>query len=120
LAISPGLILDKLVPDSELTIDSNPPINPKLLEAVRQAGKELPYVCKMITALFTGCTEGWCQFTSEFVCSGPIDILPDSLRHLLAIPATNDSNEGILGSEGMAARFHPNISTSNFSAHERL
>jgi hypothetical protein len=54
LAISPGLFLDRLVPDSELTIDGNPPINPGLLEAVRQAGKELPYVREMTTALFTG------------------------------------------------------------------
>ncbi|KAJ7301477.1 hypothetical protein DFH08DRAFT_724262 [Mycena albidolilacea] len=120
LAISPGLILDKLVPDSELTIDSSPPVNPGLLEAVCQAGKELPYVYEMITALFTGCAEGWRQFTSEFVCGGPIDTLPDSLQHLVAIPATNDSNEGILGSMHVAARFHPNISTSNFSTRKWL
>ncbi|KAF8157449.1 hypothetical protein K438DRAFT_1777256 [Mycena galopus ATCC 62051] len=116
----PGLIFDQSVPDSELTIDGNPPINPGLLEAVRQAEKELPYAREMITALFKGCAEGWCQFTSEFVRGGPIDTLPGSLRHLVAISGTNDSNEGILGSIHVAARFHPNISTSNFSARKRV
>jgi hypothetical protein len=72
----------------------------------------------MITTLFKGCAQGWCQFTSEFVRGGPIDNLRDSLWRLVAIPATNDANEGILGSIRVAARFHPNISTSNFSARE--
>jgi hypothetical protein len=32
----------------------------------------------------------------------------------------NAVNEGISGSMRVAARFHPNISTSNFSARERV
>jgi hypothetical protein len=120
LAVCPGLIFDHSLPDSELTLDGNSVISPGLLDAVRQADGELPYLREMITALFKGCAQGWCQFTSEFVRGGPIDNLPDSLRRLVAIPATNDANEGILGSMRVAARFHPNISTTNFSARERV
>ncbi|KAF8164441.1 hypothetical protein K438DRAFT_1442334, partial [Mycena galopus ATCC 62051] len=83
---------------------------PGLLHAIHQAEKELPYVREMVTA----------QFTSKFVRSGPIDKLPDSLQRLVAIPAKNDVNEGILGSMRLAARFHPSISTSNFSVHEQI
>ncbi|KAF7343808.1 hypothetical protein MSAN_01963900 [Mycena sanguinolenta] len=105
---------------SELTIDGSPLLNHGLLEAICQAEKELPYVCEMVTALFKGCAEGWCQFTSEFVHGGPIDTLPESLQHLVAVSATNDPNEGILGTMRIAAHFHPNISTSNFSARKRV
>jgi hypothetical protein len=87
---------------------------------VCQAERELPYVREMITMQFKGCAQGWCQFMSEFVCEGPINNLPDSLQRLVAIPAINNVNEGILGLMRIATRFHPNISTSNFSAHERV
>ncbi|KAJ7362786.1 hypothetical protein DFH08DRAFT_799807 [Mycena albidolilacea] len=120
LAVCPGLIFDHSLLDSELTLDGNSVISPGLLDAVRQADGELPYLREIITTLFKGCAQSWCQFTSELVCRGPINNLPDSLWRLVGISATNDANEGSLGSMHVAACFHPNISMINFSMCKRV
>ena len=74
----------------------------------------------MISSMFSGCMDGWYQFTKEFVPGGPINQLTVEQRSRMFIPATNDANEGALGSWRVNARFHPNGMASGFSNKTRI
>ncbi|KAJ7573916.1 hypothetical protein C8J56DRAFT_713959, partial [Mycena floridula] len=52
----------------------------------------------MILAMFAGAAEGWKIFTNEFIPGGAFNRIPTTVQKTLFIPATNDANEGGLGS----------------------
>ena len=58
----------------------------------------LPYLEELLIAFFTGTDETWTRFTSEFASNGLIDGATTEERDLAWMPATNDENEGALGS----------------------
>ena len=58
----------------------------------------LPYLKELLIANFTGADETWTCFTSEFSPGGLIDAATTEERNLAWMPATNDENEGALGS----------------------
>ncbi len=59
---------------------------------------DLPYLEELLIAFFTGVEETWTHFTSEFALGGLIDTATAEEQDLAWIPATNDENEGALGS----------------------
>jgi hypothetical protein len=58
----------------------------------------LPHLEDLLVAFFTGADETWTRFTSEFAPGGLIDAATTEERDLAWMPATNDENEGALGS----------------------
>lgn len=91
-----------------------------LIMTIQILASELPDLELMISAMFSGCMDGWFQFTKEFIPGGPIDQLTYEQRLRMFIPATNDASEGALGSWCVKAQFHPNGMASGFSNKIRL
>ncbi|KAF8156818.1 hypothetical protein B0H34DRAFT_617022, partial [Crassisporium funariophilum] len=122
IAANPRLLLDpdKLFPDfSTRTLNGRPWHDRALVMAVRTLQCELPDLEMSISAMFAGCAKGWQQFTKEFAPGGPIDSLTPEQRRRMFIPATNDHNEGGLGSTRIYTRSHPNGTAAGFSNKAR-
>ena len=124
IAENPRLLLDlDPVTDgdfSKITLDGKPWMDGMLIMSIQILASELPDLELMISAMFSGCMDGWHQFTKEFIPGGPIDQLTVEQRLRMFIPATNDASEGALGSWRVNARFHPNGTASGFSNKTRL
>ncbi len=59
---------------------------------------DLPYLEELLIAFFTGGDETWTCFTSEFAPGSLSDAATPEELDLAWMPATNDENEGVLGS----------------------
>ena len=66
-------------------------------------------------AFFTGADETWTRFTSEFVPGGLIDAATTEERNLAWMPATNDENEGALGSFRKLIRQQPQLTMQGYN-----
>ncbi|KAF7371797.1 hypothetical protein MVEN_00036400 [Mycena venus] len=89
IAAFPWKILDPTTPLTELTIDGQP------------------------------AEEGWIRFTPEFRIGGTFDRLTPAQRANMWIPATNDRNEGMLGTGRNWFKYKPNSTAQSFSNHTR-
>ena len=65
----------------------------------------LPHLKDLLVQFFKDACETWKRFTTEFTPGGVIDEATDLQKELAWIPATNDVNEGILGSYRQFASF---------------
>ncbi|TRM64537.1 hypothetical protein BD626DRAFT_629463 [Schizophyllum amplum] len=103
------------------TLDGKPVRNrrfiAKCLQAFEWTGDE---VLEVVSAMFRGAAKGWRRFTPEFAPDGPIDRLTPFQRSVLYIPATNDHNEGALGTLRLFLRANPCSTTATFNANERM
>ncbi|KAF7367729.1 hypothetical protein MSAN_00836800 [Mycena sanguinolenta] len=90
-----------------------------LIHCIREIVPELPNLARVVSAMFTGCAAGWTQFTPEFHVGGTFDQLTPEQREILFIDATNDVNEGMLGSYRVHTRYHPNSTAHSFSNQTR-
>ena len=122
IAANPRLLLDTIVDGDflKITLDGKPWMDEMLVMSIQILASELPDLELMISSMFSGCMDGWYQFTKEFLLDGPIDQLTNEQRSRMFIPATNDASEGALGSWRVNARFHPNGSASGFSNKTRV
>ncbi|KAF8160043.1 hypothetical protein B0H34DRAFT_629894, partial [Crassisporium funariophilum] len=122
IAENPRMLLDAVANGnfSKTTLDGEPWRNEMLIMSIQILASELPDLELMISAMFSGCADGWRQFTQEFVPGGPIDQLTPEQRSQMFIPATNNSNKGALGSWRVNARFHPNGAAAGFSNKARV
>ncbi|KAF8152946.1 hypothetical protein B0H34DRAFT_677180 [Crassisporium funariophilum] len=120
IAENPRLLLDENISASEITLDGKPWMDKMLLISICILASEIPDLELMISAMFSGCADGWRQFTQEFVPGGPFDRLTAEQRSRIFIPATNNPNEGALGSWRVNTRFHPNGTASGFSNKARM
>src|SRR5258708_1560848 len=68
---------------------------------------EFPHLSNVLVRFFGGAVENWRHFTTEFTPGGVTDAATDILKELAWMPATNDVNEGILGSYCQFSRFNP-------------
>ncbi|KAJ7101157.1 hypothetical protein C8R44DRAFT_641506, partial [Mycena epipterygia] len=119
ISANPHTLLDPTSAPDKLTIDGLPFRDHFLLTSIRQLIRELPNPFLIISAMFAGCKTGWIQFTPEFHIGGTFDSLTPEQRAILFIPATNDSNEGMLGSYRVHMRYHPNSTARSFSNQAR-
>ncbi|KAF7372118.1 hypothetical protein MVEN_00070600 [Mycena venus] len=116
LASNPHIILDPTTSLELLTINGRPFMNNFLFAMVDQLRPRLPHLFLVISTMFSGCETGWIQFTPEFHVGGTFDRLTPLQRSLLLlIPATNDRNEGMLGSYWQHMKHHPNSTAQSFS-----
>jgi hypothetical protein len=122
IAINPFLLLsrDGNVDFSKTTLDGKPWSHPIAVMAIQVMALELPDLEAAISDIFLGAADGWRQFTQEFTPGGPFDLLTDEQRSRLFIPATNDANEGALGSWRVWRRYHPSSTATSFSNKTRL
>lgn len=119
IAANPDLLLDPSFPLSQATLDGKPFLDNGVMIAARKHAETCPHIRKTIKDFFSGAAIGWEVFTSEFVKGGPLDSLTAEQRSMLYLPATNDHNEGGLGSWRVHARYHPNSNPSSFSGMAR-
>ncbi|KAJ7598464.1 hypothetical protein C8J56DRAFT_881094 [Mycena floridula] len=123
IANNPSMVLDASTPISELTINGQDFIDPDLIvELRRRIQTDLPKddLELMISAMFSGAAEGWIIFTAEFVPGGAFDRIPKEIRDNLFILATNDANEGGLGSWRIFLHANPTRTSRTFSSKARV
>jgi hypothetical protein len=76
---------------------------------------DLPNLKELLVAFFTGADETWTRFTSEFAPNGLIDGATTEERDLAWMPATNDENEGALGSFRKLIRQQPQLTMQAYN-----
>ncbi|KAJ7907868.1 hypothetical protein B0H13DRAFT_1618086 [Mycena leptocephala] len=98
---TPELVLDF---DEEqyrmATFDGQPVARGEVMVEIQKlygSGK-LPYLREMFVRFLEGAKSTWLRFSSEFAPGGLIDGLNDAEKGRIWLPATNDRNEGALGS----------------------
>ena len=72
--------------------------NPGVMEKIFDLIPTLPHLHDLLIAFFKGAAETWKRFTSEFAPGGLINEATAEEKELAFMPATNDENEGLLGS----------------------
>jgi hypothetical protein len=87
--------------------------HPNIFKSIRDL--DLPYLEELLVAFFTGAEETWTRFTSEFAPDGLIDAATTEERDLAWMPATNDENEGALGSFRKLIRQQPQLTMQGYN-----
>ena len=59
---------------------------------------KIPHFATLFHAFMKGNLPTWERFSSEFKAGGKIAVATDAERRLAWVPATNDANDGSLGS----------------------
>ena len=96
------LIGNDLDPDESYktaTLDGEDWQNAAVVKKILDLIPKLPHFHDLLISFFKGAAEEtWERFTSEFAPGGLIDKATAEERELAWMPATNDENEGLLGS----------------------
>ncbi|KAJ6547032.1 hypothetical protein B0H19DRAFT_990256, partial [Mycena capillaripes] len=119
LAANPWKVLDPNTPLSELTIDGKAFPDNLLLDSIQQLRSDLPNLFLVISTIFAGADGGWIRFTPEFHIGGTFDRLTPAQHASMLIPATNDPNEGMLGTRRNDSKHRPNSTAESFSNQMR-
>lgn len=90
--------------------------NPDVVEKVLELVPTLPHFRSLLHAFLTGAAETWERFTSEFAPGGLIDEATKEEKELAWMPATNDENEGALGSFRVLMRRQPQLTLLGHNA----
>jgi len=89
---------------------------PDVVEAISKHMPELPHLSNVLVVFFGNAHATWKNFTTEFTPGGVIDSATDLQKELAWMPATNDVNEGMLGSLQQFWRFNPRATLHNFNS----
>ena len=89
---------------------------PDVIKAVNKMEPELPHLKPLLITFFKGAGETWKRFTSEFAPGGLIDEATIEEKNLAWMPATNDMNEGALGSFRVLMRRQPQLTLLGHNA----
>ncbi|EJD48116.1 hypothetical protein AURDEDRAFT_61207, partial [Auricularia subglabra TFB-10046 SS5] len=120
LADNPELLSPCPEAESQLpaTLDGAPFDDPALFAVLRELDAQglLPHVDMATSAFFQGAGDSWKHFTPEFAENGTISSASDAQRASLVIPATNDTNEGLLGMYRVWKRMKPRMRIRFFNA----
>ena len=90
-------------------MDGEPWESPKVVAEIQRMAPKLPHLKPLLVAFFRGGSETWKRFTSEFAPGGLIDEATAEEKALAWMPATNDVNEGALGSFCVLMRCQPQL-----------
>ena len=90
--------------------------NPEVVNVVLQMIPELPHFKELLVAFFIGAAETWKRFISEFAPGGLIDEATVEEKKLAWMPATNDINEGALGSFRVLMQKQPQLTLLGHNA----
>lgn len=119
---SPQLILSSQARPQEATLDGNKTWNrPDAIEAIQHliSQDRLPKLEALFRAFLTGALSAWERFSSEFNDDGIIAALTEAEKEAAWMPATNDANEGVLGSLRVFYRRNPNATLRLFNSLRR-
>ena len=98
---------------STASLDGDEWQHPNIFKSIKNL--DLPYLKELLVAFFTGADETWTHFTSEFAPGGLIDAATTEERDLAWMPATNDENEGALGSFRKLIRQQPQLTMQAYN-----
>jgi hypothetical protein len=98
------------------TLDGKEWKNPDVVKVILQMIPELPYFKELLITFFAGAAETWKRFISEFAPGGLIDEATVEEKELAWMPATNDVNEGALGSFRILMRKQPQLTLLGYNA----
>ena len=90
--------------------------NSTVVSKVLEIAQKLSYFKDLLVAFFTGAANTWERFTSEFAEGGLIDEATAEERDLAWLPASNDENEGALGSFRQLMSRQPQLTLLNHNA----
>jgi len=90
--------------------------NSGAVETILKQTGDLPHLKDLLVQFFKDACETWKCFATEFTPGGVIDEATDLQKELAWMPATNDVNEGILGSYRQFTQFHPCATLHMFNA----
>jgi len=108
LIAEPSLLLNPASGSIPATLDGKPFENSEAVAAVLKLAPDLLHLSDILVAFLKGASETWDRFTSEFVPGDIIDEASDLEKNLAWMPrATNDLNEGALGSYQVFMRYKP-------------
>lgn len=117
LISEPSLILAPNCDPKMATLDSRKEWNcPDAIRAIHSRASEWPWLEGCFKAFLTGALSTWKRFSSEFNDDGLIAALTQAERDLAWMPATNDTNEGALGSTRVFKRSNPTAALPLFNA----
>ena len=97
-------------------MDGEPWESPKVVAEIQRMAPELPHLKPLLVAFFGGAFETWKRFTSEFAPGGLIDEATAEEKALAWMPATNDVNEGALGSFCVLMQHQPQLTLLQYNA----
>ena len=99
---NPGILIGKDLDLSEsyktATLDGEEWQNSAVVKKIFDLIPTLPHFHNLLIAFFKGAAETWEHFTSEFAPGDLIDEATTEERDFAFMLATNDENEGLLGS----------------------
>ena len=117
---NPDILIGKDLDPSEsykmATLDGEKWQNVAVVEKILNIIPTLPHYRDLLIAFFKGAAETWEHFTSEFAPGGLIDEATAEERELAWMPATNDENEGFLGSFRHLMRYQPQLTLLSHNA----
>ena len=113
---NPELLLSSHASFVDAAIDGKEWERPDAVAAILEMRPELPHLADVLVAFLKGALATWKRFTTEFVPGGLIDGASAEQKDLAWMPATNDVNEGILGSYRVFMRGKPRTTLHAFNA----
>src|SRR5438270_41661 len=113
---NPDLLLGKEISSSRATLDGEEWQNPLVISKIQEVAPSLPYLRELLVVFFQAALETWERFTSDFAPGGAIDQATTEEKELAWLLATNDENEGALGSFRRLMRHQPQLTLLDYNA----
>ena len=100
------------------TLHGQPWINPLVIDTIygHLHARNIPHFPHLLKAFLQGALTTWTRFSSEFASGGAIDLATPAERRQAWVPATNDANEGSLGTYRVTMRRYPNLTLLQYNA----
>ncbi|TFK77921.1 hypothetical protein K466DRAFT_441072, partial [Polyporus arcularius HHB13444] len=114
----PDLLLGPDASHVSGTLDGQQWNRPEAFAAVQRLAPSLPHLRGALIAFLQGTLETWTRFAAEFAPGGAIATLTKAQQDLVYLPATNDANEGSLGSFRVGSRNATNMSLGQWNGRE--
>jgi len=115
----PDMLITNLNPSTSYktsTLDGEMWQNINVIKKIKDLIPELPHFCELLLAFFNGAAQTWERFTSEFAPGGLIDEATTEEKELAWLPASNDENEGALGSFQLLMCHQPQLTQLDYNA----
>ncbi|KAF8804887.1 hypothetical protein BYT27DRAFT_7225149 [Phlegmacium glaucopus] len=108
--------MQHIIGDPKFLLGPNAAYKMEIFNAIQKISPELPHLEPLLVSFFKGASKTWKWFTSEFAPGGLIDEATVEERELAWMPATNDVNEGALGSFRVLLRRQPQLTQQGYNA----
>lgn len=113
---NPSLLVANDISPQTATLHGDDWENPDVISKIQSLLPGLPHLEALLITFFEAALTTWERFTSEFAPGGAIDQATTEEKELAWLPATNDENEGALGSFRRIIRYQPQLTLLNYNA----